>query len=191
MIKKVIFPIITAGAFLLPLLVFAANNSAVWNGPGNNSYSISPPLSASTLYYIYCPNPTNYDGTNIGSTPETLSYANDGSGWLAASPAGLDNYTFTTSGSPNSSNFSMANPGMALNVMCSSSFVISNNYYFPPLAPINNISSTINLSGMVYTEIVSLPIYELQHYETPLVGIAIIFALFFGIFAILKIFNIL
>lgn len=54
------------------------------------------------------------------------------------------------------------------------------------MIPNNATSSTAAVSGLVYQEIVRLPLYILQQYQTPLVVLAIIFAIFGAVFGFLK-----
>jgi hypothetical protein len=62
---------------------------------------------------------------------------------------------------------------------------------FAQVSPTNDTSSTAAVSASVFQEVVSLPLYILQKYETPLVGMALIFALFSAIFGLLKYFDLL
>ena len=62
---------------------------------------------------------------------------------------------------------------------------------FAQVSPMNDTSSTALVSSAVFQEIVTLPVFILQKYETPLVGMAIIIALFSAIFGILKYFDML
>jgi hypothetical protein len=59
------------------------------------------------------------------------------------------------------------------------------------IAPMNNTSSTTAVSQSVLTEIVKLPTYILQKYETPLVGIALILTVCGAAFGVLRVFGIL
>ena len=52
--------------------------------------------------------------------------------------------------------------------------------------PTNNIDGTVNVAVLVQHEIVTLPTYILQHYETPLVGMGMIILLVGAIFGVLK-----
>ena len=44
---------------------------------------------------------------------------------------------------------------------------------------------------LVFGEVVALPTFELKTYETPLVGMAIMFAVFFAVLGTLKLFGML
>lgn len=57
------------------------------------------------------------------------------------------------------------------------------------IAPFYNMTSTASSSLAVQNEIVTLPIYELRNYETPLIGIGIILAIFGAVFGFLKWFD--
>ena len=57
---------------------------------------------------------------------------------------------------------------------------------FAQVSPMNDTSSTALVSNAVFQEIVTLPVFILQKYETPLVGMAIIITLFFAIFGMLR-----
>lgn len=58
-------------------------------------------------------------------------------------------------------------------------------------SPIMDIAPTASDSLLVFNEIVAIPTFILQNYETPLVGMGIIIVLFFAIIGILKLFDLL
>ena len=62
---------------------------------------------------------------------------------------------------------------------------------FQGVYPQNQVTATQNVSQEVLNEVVALPVYEMQNYETPLVGMGIILALCGAIFGFLNWFGIL
>lgn len=59
------------------------------------------------------------------------------------------------------------------------------------MSPINVIIPTQNVTGSVLNEMVQLPLYIFQHYEGPLVWMAIVIALITAIFSVLKLIGLL
>jgi hypothetical protein len=57
------------------------------------------------------------------------------------------------------------------------------------MIPNNATSSTATVAGNVFNEIVSITIYVLKTYETPLVGIAIMFIIAGAIYGVIKLFG--
>lgn len=202
---------------ILPILffaapAFAADSISVSPGTATTTTEGSVVITANSDQGYWVPFLFTNSGAAYAGINASTSYPNGTSTWSAISfPTGLATGTYYVAGLEN--NGGCAGGGCTSNVYCTGSgnraacMTAYGSQYFETTitisapgggggggsstAPFYSTSTTASTSQAVFNEVVKLPLFIFQNYESALAGMAVLLILISVIFGMLKYFNIL